>query len=213
LTIVVVVSNAHLMAEETNSLKAAKLDAFDSVGYLSEAEAAVEDTRAEALYSLIPEGKSQASQDCEKELANLAQTSNDADQEQTYTAQAPPSFKGLLGNELRNITFQGEIEAANAELHAFEKMKQTVLALRDAPNGDAAFSQAFSPSSSVDQVSEEVDKDIEVTRQINMKEFERERDQSFALLTFPALSLNLLSLLILALAYVGIRQRLTEYSD
>jgi hypothetical protein len=213
IAVVIVGSNIKMMSEETENLRAAKLDSFDSVGYLSEAEAASADARAKALYSLVPEGKEKSWADCQVELDNLAASSSTEELERTYTSQVTPTFKGLLGNELRNITFNGEIEAANAELHIFAAMKQTFLALKNNPSNEDAIVQAFRPSSSVDEIYSEADKAIEITKQINVREFEKDRDKAFDSLSFPSLSLNLLSLAVIVLAYFGIRKRVAEYGD
>ena len=213
IALMIVVSSSKLTSEEAETLRAAKLDAFDSVGYLSEAEADAANARAKAMYALVPEGKEKSWAACEAELEALASSSNSEELTRQYTREAPPQFKGLLGNELRNITFTGEIEAANTAVHTFSSMKQTLLALKTNPSNEGAITQAFQPSGSVDDAYGRLDRAIEDTRQINMKEFEKDRDKAFDALSFPSLSLSPFALAVIVLAYFGIRKRVAEYGE
>jgi hypothetical protein len=216
LAVVAVFLNGRVLGYEAKQLKVAKSDAFDSVGYLSEAQADSADARALAMYGLIPEGKEQSWPECVHELQNLAATNSDAELQKSYQVDSTPTFKGLLGNELRNITFDGEQDAANNELHSFGTFDHTVLSVQDKENTsgiDEAIQLAFSPAGSIDSTSADLDKAIGVTKGINQKQFEDARDRAFAGLTFPTISLNVLVLAIIVLAYFGIRQRTAEYEE
>lgn len=215
IALAVVVSNVRLMVVETETIRAAKLDAFDSVGYLAEAQAATADARAQALFGLIPEAQEKAWLRCRQQLDALAATDRTEELNRAYTATDKPAFKGLLGNELRNITFEGEIEAALAELQAFERFKTTLQGLQskeEASTPDEAFALAFHSPGSVDDAYREADRTIEATKAINVAHFGMSRDEAFAQLAFPSLSLNLLSLAMIVLAYFGVRQRAGEYA-
>ncbi len=191
-------------------------DAFDSIGYLAQARADGEDARSEELLAVAEKGSPADWLDFARQARSLANSTSADEISQTYSAASKPTFKGLLGDELRNITYAGEQDAANAELHAYGAFLAAVQRerrLADAGNFQGAVGAAVSPGlNSTEGYAQAMDSAIATTEKINQDQFDLIRDQAFAALNLPSLAFPWLAIAILGLSAWGIRQRAAEYT-
>jgi hypothetical protein len=101
---------------ETNDLKVAKQDAFDSVHYLWQARAIAYDANGdESLYLLPGFDQHQYDGSFHAKAAQLADRPL-TDQLITSAAAGKVQFSGRLADEMNNITFPGELQAATQML-------------------------------------------------------------------------------------------------
>ncbi|MFJ9776320.1 hypothetical protein ACIRVF_34655 [Kitasatospora sp. NPDC101157] len=142
LTGVVLVAGLHLVGRTEDHLVTAKSNAYDSVIALSRARAVAYDMNADESRYLIDPGRAavweQAYLDRSQAVVHLdgattgsygSQLQDALDRHRADGSVVP--FGGFLGNELRNITFPGEQEAAERVLGAFQEYQVIDRRMRD----------------------------------------------------------------------------------
>jgi hypothetical protein len=215
--------------QSSADIKVAKEDAFDSIKVLEAARAVAYDANGdESRYLLVAfrGGTQDQVQACDKSFRdkaamiaaypspwNVAQLRD----ESKSTGKAPAALKGYLADELNNITFDHELDAAVESLQTFVeylKIDRQIrdLALRnkqkealelcvgtDAGQSDWAFSQ--------------FDKALGRTIKINLDQFDKSLYGAADRLTGLDWLLPLgLALAVSLLAFLGLRPRLKEYA-
>ena len=208
------------MGREEQDLKLAREDAFTSVHALWQARAlAFEANADESRYLLDPQQAAGYEHDFLRQTDKLAHIPLGTPPSQIITAAASgrlmPGFKGYLADELENITFPGEREAAVATLAAFERymtidaeirrleqsgQRQKAIALcTGAKEGESDW--AF------DQFNDALGR----TLAINEKEFDQAVDEGLAAVAHLDVMAAIAAVLIAILTFFGLKPRIREY--
>lgn len=221
------------LATEQSRLKVAKEDAFESVHALWQARAIAYQANAEeSRYLLDPSWKSDAQRAFFHETGELAKLPPGMSVEDLLAmesrGQKVDGFTGYLADELNNITFSGEREAAVKTLGAFEeylKVDAEVRRLENSGQHQAAVDLCVGTATGQsDWAFTQFDDALGETLQINRKQFDQAVESGLAAvgalggrlsmkeivstLEFKSL---LLSLLIAILIAAGIAPRIKEY--
>jgi hypothetical protein len=211
-----------------HALKWAKEDAFDSVGFLWRARADAYDANGEeSRWLLDPERHEAYAEAFRAKCGRLVTVPPGMTYPQLVTAvrnlqlpmqanRLPQDFKGHLANELRNITFVGEQEAAKDMLAKFgdylaiddrirqlekeNKHREAVQLCTGYGKGESNW--AF----------QRFDEALGKVLRINEDEFERAKVQGAATLAGSEVAAAVVLLAITVLTYVGVRPRLREYT-
>jgi len=215
LTAVFVVWVSGTLLHETATLKGAKQDAFDSVYALWGARADSYDANAdESLYLLDSQRAAQYDAAFHSQAALLVDAPV-TDQLVAAAARGDVPFKGKLGNELRNITFPGELQAATDTLRAWGQYIQIdgqIRALETSGQHQAAITlDTGTAVGQSDWAFGQFDDALGRTLGINQQYFDRYIRQGFAdLQSFTYLG-PLALIIVAALSWLGLRPRLNEY--
>ena len=219
LTLLFLLFTSAKMGSASHDLKAAKEDAFDSVYALWHARAVAYDANANESRWLIDRAHAATYQngffqEAGKVAALPQGTSYDA-LAQTSAKDLPPGFTGFLANELRNITFPGEQEAADGALTAWGKYVAIDGQIRSLQNaGRHADAVALCTGAGPDQSNgayQAFDDALGRTLDINQKEFDGDVARGSADLAALPILAPLAMLAVALLAWFGIRPRLQEY--
>ncbi len=205
---------------EMGLLKRAKEDCFDSINALTKARAIAQDGQAAVLGRLLdPDHAADYQWAFEANVSRLVQVPPGMSSQQLVatvnglklmqgaeSAKLPAAFKGYLADELRNITFDGEEQAAKDSLRTYlhavdvdRSARQPADALGDGPDQAAGAFTAF-------------DQAIGKTLQINQKEFDSSVNDGFAALSAFDFAPPIVALSVALLAFLGLRPRLKEYA-
>jgi hypothetical protein len=223
------------LATEQRRLKVAKEDAFESIHALWQARAIAYQANAEeSRYLLDPSWKSDAQRDFFREASKLAKLPPGMSVTDLLAIESRggkvDGFNGYLADELNNVTFNGEREAAVKTLAAFEEYLKVDAEVRRLENSGPSGHQAAvdlcvgNAVGQSDWAFTQFDDALGETLQINKKQFDEAVESGLAsvgalggrlsaaeivsTLEFKAL---LLSILIAILIAVGIAPRTKEY--
>jgi hypothetical protein len=221
------VASLVVLTDETEHLRGAKQDAFDSVLALSQARAVSYDANAdESRYLLDPQRRDQYQQaflDKTQQLVGLpGATIGTWDQAYrdalaTYRRDhADVTFSGYLGTEMRNITFVGERAAAEQTLAGYQTYQADDRHIRDLVNsGDVAAAIRFCTSFNTGDSNyafDHYDKALTAVIAINVNAFNQQIvDGQRELSIWTALPWVTVAVIIV-LIVAGLRPRLAEYS-
>ncbi|MBN3785750.1 MCP four helix bundle domain-containing protein [Burkholderia sp. Ac-20353] len=202
-----------------SGMRTAKEDAFDSVYALSQAQAVAYAANAqESVYLITPQKDAQGRQTALfRDDANKLFSANIAN-----VPQLPPDLKrlqghGLLGNELANITFDGEDAAAKAALAGwleYVRIDEQIRALEAAGrhNDAVALCVGTRPGES-DWAFDRFVKALLVTMNINQTQFDLAVARAFDDVRWLWILLVAVLLCPLAGALAGLQQRLAEFRE
>ena len=198
------------------ALRLAKQDAFDSVHALWKARAVAYEANTDESLLLFDRGD-KAVQDNRMAVFTMQAQSiaaGDIDQD-LQAAAANRKFGGFLGDELANITFAGEREAALATLQAWARYLRLDAQIRQLDGQSrAADALALHIGAKPEQANGafgQFDQALGKTLDINQREFDRAVDQAFARLApYPYVLAGALLLIIIA-TIAGLKPRLDEY--
>jgi hypothetical protein len=204
------------IGDARDDLKVAKKDAFDSIHALEKARAIAGDANGDETRWLLGGASmakfDQAYRDKVQKIASHAQP-----EERWLTAKLPPGdYKGLFADEMRNITFAGEREAAIAMIHAFAKydaIDGKIRGLERSGKHDAAVelcigTRADQSNAAFDAFGAALKKVVDINRVV----FDDRVKRGMGDLGFAEWALPAVSALIALLAFLGIRSRLKEYT-
>jgi hypothetical protein len=204
------------IATARDDLRVAKQDAFESIHALWQARSIAYDANGDESRYLLGGAHAasfeQAYKDKVKKLATVPQPDG-----AMFAFKDPPkNYQGYFADEMRNITFAGEREAAIAMISAFaayEKIDQKLRALeRAGKHLDAVELCIGSRDDESNAAFDRFDKALQKVIAINRKEFDRTVDAGEQALVVAGAALPLACLLIGFLALFGIRPRLREYA-
>jgi hypothetical protein len=203
---------------ETQDLKIVKEDAFDSIGVMWRARADSFSAQAHSSLSLLDPAMAQNSQQAfEQETSRLATLSDGVTFDQVQSTvnaggTVPPGFQGYIAAELRNITFDGEQDAANQMLAQYARYIAVTAQVREAQlSGDRSRAIQLCLN---DQTRALKDFDDALNRvlQINQQAFDQAVERGFQDVGgFGVLNI-LMALSIAIIVHVGLSQRLREYA-
>lgn len=197
-------------------LRVAKQDAFDSIHALWQARAIAYDANGdESRYLLAGTRAAQFEQAYKDKVAKLASVPQP--DETLVTSRKPPaSYKGFFADELRNITFAGEREAAQKMVRAFaayDKIDGQIRALERSGKHAEAVQKAIGLGADESNAAfDRFDQALQAVVAINHKEFDATIDSGMSVLSTAGKILPVVTLLVAFLALFGIRPRLREYA-
>lgn len=206
------------LAYENEQLRAAKADCFDSIHALWKAKSVADDANGdESLYllGLPPSETARYDQSFHAKAALLADVPVTDALVASGAAGAKPAFHGFLGDELRNITFAGEQNAAVDTLRGWGKYMALDAQIRTLETGghhaDAVTLCTGSGPDQSDGAFQQFDDALGKTLGINQAQFNLTVARAFAgLRLLPFVSAAVL-LLVVVLTWLGIAPRLHEY--
>jgi CHASE3 domain sensor protein len=200
---------------ETSDLKVAKQDAFDSVHFLWQARAIAYDANGdESLYLLPGFDKQLYDTSFHAKAAQLADRPL-TDQLITQAAAGNVQFKGRLADEMNNITFPGELDAATQMLRTYAQyftLDGQIRAFETGGQHDAAV--ALDTGSAVGQSDwafAQFDAALGKTLGINEQWFADSVQRSFDDLNGMDVFGPVAGLILAVLVWLGLRPRLAEY--
>ena len=221
-TLIVLFLAAHTldaMGTSQKDLKIAKEDAFESVHALRQARAiAYEANGEESRYLLDPNRAAQSQAAFDRESHALAASSAETSQElfdSIHGGKKMVDFTGYLGDELNNITFPGEREAAISTLANWETYLAVDKTLRQLERSgqhkqavDLCVGNAAGQS---DWAFTKFDEALGATLDINEKAFNRSVDSGVAALNWLDWEAATAAALIALLVFLGLAPRIREY--
>lgn len=206
------------VAAQTN-LKVAKEDAFDSLHALWQARAIAYNSNADESLFLIYHGNTSVQNQVTIDFHNKAKQITDIDPQIAATTVVKPGsaykFGGYLGNELANITFSGEKEAATTTLiqwAEYIKIDQQIRSLeKQGKYQDALQLNIGTNSGQSNYVFGLFDEALGKTLEINQNQFDVNIEKNFRILNkFPYI-LGVTAILIIIACVVGLKARIDEY--
>ncbi len=212
--------------QSSADIKSAKQDAFDSIKVLERARALAFDANGdESRWLLLKIHRGAADEtklyaDAFREKAAAIVTVPEYATEAELladirrTQKAPVGSRGLLADELNNVTFAGEIQAATETLRTFLDYLAIDRRIRETPDERAAVVLCLGtqPGES-DWAFEQFDRAIQKTIDINGSHFKSSLDDAESHVMGLDLPVPLgLALSVSVLAFLGLRPRLREYA-
>jgi hypothetical protein len=218
-TVVTALFGAYLVtriAVAREDLRIAKQDAFESIHALWKARALAYDANGDETRYLLGGPRAAAFEQAYKDKVQKLATVAQPDDAFFNAKKVPDRYKGLFADEMRNITFTGEREAAVKMIRAFaayDKIDGTVRTLeRTGKHADAVQLAIGLGALESNATFDRFDKALRETIDINVKQFDATVESGMAALGLAAKILPLASLLIGFLALFGIRPRIREYA-
>jgi hypothetical protein len=198
-------------------LRSAKQDSFDSVHALWKARAAAYDANAEESLYLLERGPLQMRHE-EAFFSKAARLLSGPPPEQAVALAATGEFrdiKGFIGDELNNITYPGEREAALDLLRTFVDYVDVDRKIRDLERvGRHAEALALcvgtGPGQS-DWAFQRFDKALVRVLDINERFFAGQVERAFSYLAWIQWALALVAIAIAVLSWLGLQPRIREY--
>lgn len=219
LTIAFVLYTFVTLGSERHRLTVAKEDAFTSIHALWRARAAAYSANAdESRYLLDLANAPQYESDFFAKAASLARLPGNNYQDAVSAARRGDKLKGFTGylaDELNNITFEGEREAAANTLErfgAYLKIDEDIRRLQH--NGQHAQALELCIGTREGESNwafDQFDKALGDTLEINQQAFNAAVSRGFEALSYFELKAALIALLIAALCFYGLQQRIQEY--
>lgn len=203
-------------AAATEDLRTAKQDAFDSVYALTHARSVAYDANGEeSRYLLDPANATQSEQAFRADVAELVDRPVTEDLIAASQHGNVP-FKGYLADELDNITFAGELQAATDTLRAYGAylaIDGQIRALEQSGQHQAAIDLdvGTQPGQS-NWAFAQFDDALGRTLDINQQQFTAAVDRATSDLAGTEYLGPAAAALIAILAWLGVRPRLQEYS-
>jgi hypothetical protein len=198
-----------------SDLKLIKEDCFDSVHALWKARAIAFDFNTdESLYLLAGNHTDFYSEFTEKTRMLVDRPITPEMLEAAREGRAI-TFQGFLADELRNVTFPGEREAASETLFYFDKylkIDAQIRVLERAGKHNEAIQLALGyKEGESNWAYSKFDDALGRTLDINQKEFDAAVANGFSRVSWMPYSTSVAVLLIVALLWLGLRPRLAEY--
>ena len=215
-----------VLTTEKARIRAAKEDGFDSIRTLYKARAVAFDANGdESFYLLVNQSEPGIRQ---SQRARYTQQFNDKSK---LVADAPPlqiasvrapasgqkvNFKGYLADELNNITFNGEKEAAEKMTHdyaAYLRIDEQIRRLEESGRHDAAVTlcTGVRPDQS-NGAFDLFNQSLGAVLKINQDEFDKTVSAAFGTFKWAMPAAPVFALLIAISAWFGLHQRIREYS-
>jgi hypothetical protein len=207
---------ATVMPRAEANLKSAKEDAFDSIHALWQARATAFDANADESFYLLDHGNSGKQAEWTKNFVGKASLLAEGNPDQMLkAASAGTRFKGYIGDELANITFDGEKEAAlemTQTWGAYIAIDQRIRELESTGKYKEALALdiGVKPGES-NWAFGKFDEALGKTLDLNQHEFDLSIDHAFQLLAQFVYLLALALLVIVVATVFGLKARIDEY--
>jgi hypothetical protein len=203
------------MAMAREDLRVAKEDAFESIHALWKASAIAYDANGDETRYLLTRSRARVFETAYRtKVAKL--TSSPHHDLKSLLPRPPQDFNGLFADELRNITFAGEGEAALAMVQAFAKYDTVDGQIRqlEAKDNNHAAAVALCVGTGANESNglfAAFDTALKHVIKINKDQFDRKVNAGRQSVALAWVLSPIASLAIALLAYLGIRARLREY--
>jgi len=198
------------MVHSQTQLKIAKEDAFDSVNALWAARATASEALSDETMYLLEANNPAGRQTYLEALTTKANALLNAPPNQVSQAVAAGQhLPGLLGDELANITFDGEKEAALSTVqtwNAFRVESLTLPSISGNPGAGAAFLSHTALAFNT------FNKNLDKTLTINQTAFDKSVENSFESVSRMLTYLLLSVVAVIAGCFLGFRNRISEYN-
>lgn len=207
-----------------HELYVAKEQAFDSVSALWKARATAYDANgAESRWLLAREHGDTAAADAAQQQYNdlvnkIQKAPTGVGSDAVITGLSKDSsgqYGGYMADELRNITFSGELEAASQTVQEFLHYQDVDARIRklenDGKHADAVELCTGTRPGESNAVFADFDNALKLTLDINDTEFTRASAEATHRLRIFDVEAAVVALLIAVAAYLGLRARLNEY--
>src|ERR1039457_1869511 len=208
-TIIFALYSGYMLKSTESALKVAKADAFDSIHALWKARAIAYDANADESLYLIYHGHGDAQE--KSTVAFHAKVNEILNKNGKNGSQ----YGGFLGDELANITFSGEKEAATDLIKTFTEYLKIDAQIRELERTGRykealALNIGTKPGES-NWAYDRFDKAIGKTIDINQKEFDSNVSKAFSKLNVFPYVLGIVLIVVIAASIVGMKPRLDEY--
>jgi hypothetical protein len=217
-TVVAALATAYLatrIGAAREDLRVAKDDAFASIHALWKARAVAYDANGDETRYLLGGPRARAFEQSYHDRVERLTSAPEPDEAVFATRGPPAAYKGLFADELRNITFPGEREAAARMVRAFatyDLIDGRIRALERGGKHDAAVELAIGTGADESNAAfERFDRALLQVLEINRKAFDAAIVEGQGALRLAAVLVPLAALVIAALALLGIRPRVQEY--
>ena len=201
----------------SQELKVAKQDAFDSVVALWQARAVAFDANGDESRYLLDPGRANDEQALFLQRTALLVDTGGASLDQAVTAanRGQIQFQGYIANELNNITFPGERDAALAMLQDYAVYMGLDAQIRSFEQAgrhqDAIALDTGTQQGQSDWAFSQFDASLGKVLDINAQAFADSIDRGFALVGWFSLGAPLMLLAVAGLTLLGLWPRLSEY--
>lgn len=205
------------LSNESAYLKNAKENAFDSIHALWKARAVAYDANGDESLYLLEVGKGELYDNSFKQKATQL-LNVPVSQELITQANAGNKIlaKGYIADELNNITFVGEKEAAIKLLQSYGQYLMLDTQIRQLENSgkhqEAIDLCVGTNEGQSNWAFERFDNALSSVLEINQKEFDHSIDQAFSSLEWPSLIASILAIIIVILCWFGLQPRIQEYN-
>jgi hypothetical protein len=212
-----------VLGDERDQVRVAKMDAFDSIHALWQARAVANDAHGdESRYLLDGESSGTYQIAFLRKAGQLAAYPGGQNATQLAAVAArdpkrlPPGFTGYLADELRNITFSGEQDAAVSTLGTFGQFVAVEQQVRDLERGnkhpDAVALDIGYSSGQSNGAFGQFDTALGKTIGINQQAFDQAIGRAFGSMAGVEYLSLVAVLAIVVLAFVGTYPRIAEYN-
>jgi hypothetical protein len=208
------------MGTEEHDLKVATEDAFASIHALWQARAVAYQANAEeSRWLLDPAHADEYQRGFNMDVERLARLPPgepvDALISREVAKEHVAGFTGLLADELNNITFDGEREAAGQTLRDFERYvaidSQIRQLERDGKHGDAVLLCTGTRPDQSDGAFEQFDASLEKTLRINQNAFDAAVRDGLGTVSGLDIKAVIVTTVTALLAFLGLGARIREY--
>ena len=201
------------------SLRRAKMDAFDSVHALWKARAIANDANGDESFYLLEADHPDAKAQYEQAFFQKSKQIVDGDLNDgavSAAEQKQVKFGGMLAAELKNITFEGEEEAALATLRGYKVYRDIDVKIRaletSGRHREAIDLCIGTKEGQSNWVFDQFDTSLGKTLDINQSQFDNEVSAMFAALRWLPYLAPIATLAIVLLAWFGLQPRMREYA-
>jgi hypothetical protein len=217
-TLIALVYTVYLVTRITvarEDLRVAKEDAFESIHAMWKARAIAYDANGDETRYLLGVRAAEYEQRYRDKVRELISTPQ-IDEASLARNPLPTSVTGLFADELRNITFRGEREAATRMITAFAEYDRIDVAIRALERGnqhDKAVDLCIGSGENQSNAAfKRFDDALKAVVDLNHREFDTIVDEGTHALAVATYLGPVASILIALLALLGIRPRLREYA-
>jgi len=217
-TLIALVYTAYLVTRITvarEDLRVAKEDAFESIHAIWKARAVAYDANGDETRYLLGVRAAEYEQRYRDKVRELISTPQ-IDQGTLAKRPLPTGVTGLFADELRNVTFRGEREAATRMVLAFaeyDRIDGDIRALERRGEHDKAVDLCIGGGAHQSNAAfKRFDDALRAVVDVNHREFDAVIDQGTGALAVATYLGPVASILIALLALLGIRPRLREYA-
>jgi hypothetical protein len=204
------------IATAREDLRVAKEDAFESIHALWQARAVAFDANGDETRYLLGGARAASFEKAYKDKVAKLATVPQPEASLFGSKDMPKRYQGYFADEMRNITFDGERDAALKMINTFAAYDQIDGKIRAyeraGKHADAIELCIGSRDDESNAAFDRFDKALLEVIAINRKEFDRTVDAGELALIVAGVVLPVACLVIALLALVGIRPRLREYA-
>jgi hypothetical protein len=197
-------------------LHVAKEDAFESIHALWKARAIAYDANGDETRYLLGGPRAGSFEQAYRDKVQKLGTTPQVDEAVLQQKRLPVGYKGLFADEIANVTFPGEREAAIRMVKAFgdyDRIDQRMRLLERSGKHDQAVELCIGNAADQSNAAfDRFDKALHDVVDINHKQFDATVKEAMSVLVVAGMAGPVAALLVALLALFGLRVRLREYA-